>query len=65
MRLENFRGGNGYRDQFTRSEYSLSTPKILWGYNCDNSGWYGPDCAGVVQVSFEIEPKATALGRTS
>ncbi len=56
--LEGFRGGNGYRDQFTRSEFSLSTPKILWGWNCDNRGWYGPDCAGVVQVTLEIEPHA-------
>jgi len=57
--LSDFRGGNGYRDQFTRSEYSLSTPKILWGWNCDNRGWYGPDCAGVVQVTMELEPHST------
>ncbi len=57
--LNNFHAGNGYRDQFTRSEFSLGTPKILWGWNCDNRGYYGPDCAGVVQVKLRIEAKSS------
>jgi len=47
-------GASGYRDFFTRSDFSLSTPKILWGWNCDNRGFRGPDCAGIVQVHLEI-----------
>lgn len=47
-------GASGYRDFFTRSDFSLSTPKILWGWNCDNRGFHGPDCAGIVQVTLEI-----------
>lgn len=53
-------GGSGYRDFFTRSDFSLSTPKILWGWNCDNRGYRGPDCAGVVQVRLEIPAGDTA-----
>ena len=47
--------GTGYRDAFTRSDFSLSTPKILLGWNCDgkNAG-YDPDCCGIIQVTFEI-----------
>lgn len=56
--LENYAGANGYRDQFTRSDYSLSAPRILWGWNCDNRGDFGPDCAGIVQVKLSIEPKS-------
>lgn len=49
-------GASGYRDFFTRSDFSLSTPKILWGWNCDNHGFRGPDCAGIVQVRLKIAP---------
>ena len=52
-----FRGANGHRDQFTRSDYSLATPKILWGWNCDNKGDFGYDCAGVVQSTLTLTPR--------
>ncbi len=55
--LDNYRGGSGYRDNFTRSEFSLGTPKILWGWDADNKPGFGPDCAGLVQVTFEIPAK--------
>lgn len=55
--LKEFSAGNGYRDQFFRSDFSSSTPKILWDWNCDNKPGYGPDCAGIVQVTFEIDAK--------
>lgn len=58
--LENFRNGNGYRDHFTRSEFALGTPRILWGWDCDGRPGYGPDCAGVVQVALTVEPGGTA-----
>lgn len=51
-----FAGGSGYRDFFTRESYSLADPKILFGWNCDNRGFNGPDCAGVLQVSFDLPP---------
>jgi len=51
---------NGYRDHFLRSDFSASTPRILWGWNCDNRPGFGPDCAGVVQVKLEIPPNAAA-----
>lgn len=51
-----YRAATGYRDYFTRESYSLSDPKILFGWNCDNRGMVGPDCAGVVQVTFELAP---------
>lgn len=54
LALENFAGANGYRDQFLRSEFSVGTPRILWGWNCDNKGYCGADCAGIVQVRLEI-----------
>lgn len=54
--LNHFFAGNGYRDQFTRSEYSLGTPRLLWGWDCDNQPGYGPDCAGVVQTKLTIPP---------
>jgi len=53
-------GGSGYRDFFTRSDFSLATPKILWGWNCDNRGYRGPDCAGILQVRLEIPAGGTA-----
>lgn len=49
-----YRAASGYRDFFTRESYSLSDPKILFGWNCDNRGMVGPDCAGIVQVTLEI-----------
>jgi cellobiose phosphorylase len=55
--LANYAGGSGYRDHFTRSEFSFGTPKILWGWNADNRPGCGPDCAGVVQVRLTIPPK--------
>ena len=56
--LDHFRAANGYRDQFTRADYSLAAPKILWGWNCDNTGDYGPDCAGIVQCTLALAPGA-------
>lgn len=54
--LAHYAGGSGYRDHFTRSEFSFGTPKILWGWNADNRPGCGPDCAGVVQVNLTIPP---------
>ncbi len=51
-----FAGASGYRDFFTRESYSLADPKILGGWNCDNRGFRGPDCAGIVQVTFDLAP---------
>jgi len=51
---DGFLNANGYRDHFTRAEYSVGTPRILWGWNCDGQPGYGPDCAGIVQVSVEV-----------
>lgn len=58
--LADYAGGSGYRDYFTRSDFSLSTPRILWGWNCDNRPGAGPDCAGVVQVRLRLPPRGTA-----
>ncbi len=57
--LRDFRAGTGYRDFFLRSEFAVGTPRILWGWDGDNRGSYGPDCAGAVQVTIEIPPKGT------
>ncbi len=62
-------GANAYRDDFTRSDFSLSTPKILWGWNCDGKGGFGPDCAGILQVTLDIPAGETGrvdyiLGQT-
>lgn len=57
--LENFRNGNGYRDHFTRAEFSLGTPRIMWGWDCDGRPGCGPDCAGIVQVTLDIQPGET------
>ncbi len=57
--LENFHNGNGYRDHFTRADYSVSAPKILWGWDCDGRPGSGPDCAGIVQVKLEIPARGT------
>lgn len=54
--LEQFRNGNGYRDHFTREEFAVGTPRLLWGWNCDGRPGYGPDCWATVQVSFELLP---------
>lgn len=68
--LENFHNANGYRDHFTRADYSVSAPKILWGWHCDGCPGYGPDCAGIVQVKLSIPPHSRAradfvLGQTA
>ncbi|NOU36125.1 MAG: hypothetical protein HOO88_05090 [Kiritimatiellaceae bacterium] len=55
--LNNCMGVNGYRDDFTRADYSVSAPNILWGWNCDNRPGYGPDCAGIIQVGLDIPAK--------
>ncbi len=65
-----FYNGNGYRDHFTRSDFSLGTPKILFGWDCDGKPGYGPDCAGIVQVKINVPANGTArvdflLGQTS
>ena len=52
-------GASGYRDFFTRSDFSLATPKILWGWDCDNRGFRGPDCAGIVQVRLDVPTGAS------
>lgn len=57
--LRNFHNANGYRDHFTRADYSVAAPKILWGWNCDGRPGYGPDCAGIVQVKLTIAPGQT------
>ncbi|KPK66022.1 MAG: hypothetical protein AMK73_01265 [Planctomycetes bacterium SM23_32] len=57
--LQQMAGGEGYRDHFLRSEFSVGTPRILFGYDLRNRPGYGPDCAAAVQVKLEIGPKAT------
>lgn len=52
--LNDFYNANGYRDHFTRADYSVSAPKILWGWACDGRDGFGPDCAGIVQVKLTI-----------
>ncbi|VGO15070.1 Cellobiose phosphorylase [Pontiella desulfatans] len=54
LTLNNYHGASGYRDYFTRSDFSLSTPKIIWGWNADNRSGIGPDCAGLVQVKINV-----------
>ena len=58
--LADFANANGYRDHFTRAEYSVGTPKILEGWNCDGRPGYGGDCAGIVQVRLDVPPHGTA-----
>ncbi|MGF1447864.1 MAG: GH36-type glycosyl hydrolase domain-containing protein [Opitutales bacterium] len=58
--LDHFHGASGYRDYFTRADFSVATPKILWGWNADNQDGVGPDCAGIVQAKLELAPGATA-----
>lgn len=50
---------NGYRDHFTRADYSLSAPRILYGWNCDNRADEGPDCAAIIQVPLTLPPRAS------
>ncbi len=57
--LNDFYNGNGYRDHFTRLDYSVSAPKILWGWDCDGQVGAGPDCAGIVQVKLTLQPGET------
>ncbi len=52
--LNDCAGVNGYRDDFTYADYSLSTPRILDGWNCSNRPGIGPDCAGIIQVGMEL-----------
>ena len=52
--LADFHNANGYRDHFTRAEYSVGTPKIIEGWNCDGRPGYGSDCAGIIQVKLTI-----------
>jgi cellobiose phosphorylase len=59
--LENFFNGNSYRDQFTRAEYALGSPRLIEGWDCDGRPGYGPDCAGSVQVKLIIPPHS--IGR--
>ncbi len=66
----NYAAACGYRDFFTRESYSHSDPKICFGWNCDNRGMVGPDCAGIIQVSLELAPHTEAradflLGRAA
>ena len=68
--LRDFKGANSYRDHFLRSEFAVSTPRILWGWDCDGRSDCGPDCAGVVQVGLSVEPQGTGradflIGQTS
>jgi len=65
------RNANAHRSHFTRSDYSLSTPRILWGWNCDGrDGSYGNDNAGILQVTLALAPRGServdfVLGQTS
>ncbi|TVR51799.1 MAG: hypothetical protein EA425_06310 [Puniceicoccaceae bacterium] len=50
----------GYRDWFTHEDYSLSTPKLIRGWNCDSRPGCGPDCAAVLQCRATLRPEETA-----
>ncbi|NBB72595.1 MAG: hypothetical protein GVY35_02835 [Bacteroidetes bacterium] len=70
LTLTDFHNANGYRDHFTRADYSVSAPKILWGWDCDGRPGYGPDCAGIVQVKLTVPARSSAradfvLGRAA
>ncbi len=54
MTLDDFTGANAYRDHFTYHDYSVSTPRIIKGWNCDGRGDAGPDCAGIIQCTVTI-----------
>lgn len=53
-------GVNGYRDDFTYGDYSLSTPRIIDGWNCNNRPGIGGDCAGILQVGLDLQPGETS-----
>jgi cellobiose phosphorylase len=53
-------GSSGYRDHFTRMDFSLSTPRLMWGWNADNKVGWGGDVAGCVQVRVTLPPRSTA-----
>lgn len=55
--FQHFRAGNGCRDDFTRADYSLASPKILWGWNCDNNAGYVWDVAAIIQCGFTLQPR--------
>ncbi len=58
--LNELRNANAHRMEFTRQDYSLSTPNIQRGWNCDGQGGrFGGDNAGILQISFELAPGAT------
>ncbi len=57
--LNRFTAGCGYRDRFTRNDFSLNTPKIHFGWSPNNEGGFGSDCAGLVQVILDIPPGET------
>jgi len=70
LTLADCAGASGYRDHFTHGDFSLSTPRLLHGWNCDNRPGCGPDCAGIVQVRLALAPRAPGridflLGQTS
>lgn len=58
--LNDYHNANAYRDHFTRADYGLGTPKILWGWDCDGRPGAGPDCAGIVQVKLTVPPGGSA-----
>ncbi len=60
LQAQAYRGGSGYRDNVTRSEFCLSTPKLLWGWDADNAPGFGPDCCGLVQVTLDVPPAGRA-----
>ncbi len=67
---DDFAGGTGYRDDFTRSDFGYGTPKILWGWEPENKPGFGPDCCGLVQVRLTVQPGQTGradflLGQTT
>lgn len=56
--VNHFKASNGERDNFTRADYGLGAPKILWGWNADNRAGYSWNPAAIVQCSFSIPPKS-------
>jgi cellobiose phosphorylase len=56
---DGFTAGTGYRDTFTRSEFSPATPRIMWGGDLDGRDGLGPDCAGAVQVRRTIPARGS------
>lgn len=65
-----FHAATGYRDHFTHADFCISTPRLLRGGDLDNRVWFGPDCAGAVQVKFTLPPRGSRrcdflIGQTS